>query len=226
MCNIVKLLNGICQKDFVWWNKHETDFHKVCACKFSARSRNSIACNSAEIFKEGLKVTQTFFWELLLVTKAEIMGTIQKPGKSPLSPSPKKGWQAKSIHICFFILKELSIRCLFLLVCPSMHCSTAMSSGRWGRIWKENVQKNWCTGNWFLQQDNAGPNTAFNMHEFLAKNKMTAVPHQLCSSHLVLCDFILFPKMKINTKLQIFDSVEGIQVESQVVLNNLTKKNF
>jgi hypothetical protein len=47
------------------------------------------------------------------------------------------------------------------------------------------------------------------VQEFLAKRKMAVVPHPPYSPDLAPCDFFLFPKM-----------------ETQTVLNTLTKKDF
>ncbi|PNF25826.1 hypothetical protein B7P43_G11746 [Cryptotermes secundus] len=67
---------------------------------------------------------------------------------------------------------------------------------------------------------------AYIVQEFLAKNKMAVVPHPPYSPDLAPCDFFLFPKMKIKLKGRRFDTVEEIQVETQTVLNTLTKKDF
>jgi hypothetical protein len=56
------------------------------------------------------------------------------------------------------------------------------------------------------------------VQEFLAKNKMTVVPHPPCSPDLAPCDFFLLPKMKIKFKGQRFDTVEEIQAETQTVM--------
>ncbi|PNF31118.1 hypothetical protein B7P43_G15696 [Cryptotermes secundus] len=71
-----------------------------------------------------------------------------------------------------------------------------------------------------------GENSLGQTNEFLAKNKMAVVPHPPYSPDLAPCDFFLFPKMKIKLKGQRSDTVEEIQVETQTVLNILTKKNF
>jgi hypothetical protein len=43
---------------------------------------------------------------------------------------------------------------------------------------------------------------------------------------LPLYDFFLFPKMKVELKVQGFDTTEEFQVEIRMVLNILTKKYF
>jgi hypothetical protein len=54
--------------------------------------------------------------------------------------------------------------------------------------------------------------------EFLTKINVTVVPHPLY--------FSLFPWRRINWKAAIFDIIEVIVAESQVVLNSLTKHYF
>ena len=54
---------------------------------------------------------------------------------------------------------------------------------------------------------------------------MTVVPHPPYSPKVAMCEFFLFPRIKINLKGQ--TTVEGIQVEQQMVLNKLEiKKNL
>ncbi|KDR07625.1 Histone-lysine N-methyltransferase SETMAR, partial [Zootermopsis nevadensis] len=48
--------------------------------------------------------------------------------------------------------------------------------------------------------------------------------NDLCD--IALCDFFLFPKMKIQLKGWRFETIEEIQAESQMVLDRLTKKDF
>jgi hypothetical protein len=43
---------------------------------------------------------------------------------------------------------------------------------------------------------------------------------------LAICDFFLFPKMKLKLKGHWFDTTEEIQAESQTVLDTLTEKDF
>jgi transposase len=72
----------------------------------------------------------------------------------------------------------------------------------------------WRTKYWVLHHDNARPHTAYSVQEFLAKNKMAAVPHPLYSPDLAPCDSFLFPKMKIKLKGRRFHTVEEIQAET------------
>jgi hypothetical protein len=64
------------------------------------------------------------------------------------------------------------------------------------------------------------------VQEFSAKNNMAVVPHPLYSPDLAPCDFFLFPKDENQVEGAKIDTVEEIQVETQTVLNTLTKKNF
>jgi len=62
--------------------------------------------------------------------------------------------------------------------------------------------------------------------QFLAKNKMAAIPHPPYSLDLVPCDFLLFPKFKLKLKERRFDNIEEIQAKSQRVLDTLIQKDF
>jgi hypothetical protein len=55
---------------------------------------------------------------------------------------------------------------------------------------------------------------------------MTVIPHPPYSHVLAPCDFFLFPKMKLKLKERRFDTIEDIQVESQILLDTLTEKGF
>jgi hypothetical protein len=55
---------------------------------------------------------------------------------------------------------------------------------------------------------------------------MTVILHPPYSMDLTPCDFFLFPKMKLKLKEQRFDSIEGIQTESQDVMKMLTCNDF
>jgi hypothetical protein len=48
---------------------------------------------------------------------------------------------------------------------------------------------------------------------------MALIPHPPYSSDLALCDFLLFPKIKLNLKGHRFDTTEDIQGESRRVLD-------
>jgi hypothetical protein len=55
---------------------------------------------------------------------------------------------------------------------------------------------------------------------------MAVIPHPPYSPDLAPRDFFLFPKMKLKLKGRRFDTTEGIQAESQRMLDTLTEKDF
>ena len=63
-------------------------------------------------------------------------------------------------------------------------------------------------------------------HQFLAENKIALIPYPPYSPDLELCDFFLFPKMKLKLKGRRFVSIDDIQAETQKVLDALTEKDF
>jgi hypothetical protein len=77
-----------------------------------------------------------------------------------------------------------------------------------------------------LYHDDALSYTSVLTQQCLAKNKMAVIPYPLYFPGLAPCDFFLFPKMKLKLKGRCFDTIEEIQVESQRVLDTLTKKDF
>jgi hypothetical protein len=69
-----------------------------------------------------------------------------------------------------------------------------------------------------LHHHNAPSHTSFFNTEFLAKNKMAAVPNP---PHISL-----FPQLKTKLKGRHFDTTEVMEAEPQAVLNSLTEQNF
>jgi hypothetical protein len=67
-------------------------------------------------------------------------------------------------------------------------------------ILKDKLLENWNLGNWFLHHDNEPAHSALSVPEFLAENKMTVIPHTPLSPDSVLCDFFLFPYLKMGLK--------------------------
>jgi hypothetical protein len=52
------------------------------------------------------------------------------------------------------------------------------------------------------------------------------IPHPSYSPDLALCDFALFPKLKMKQKGQYFETVSDSQTESQVVLYSIKENYF
>ena len=79
----------------------------------------------------------------------------------------------------------------------------------------------WREQTWLLHHDNAPAHIAV-----LTANKIPVIPHPPYSPDLAPCYFFLFPKMKLELKGRRFDTIEGIQAESQRVLDTLIEKDF
>ena len=75
----------------------------------------------------------------------------------------------------------------------------------------------WRAGNCLLHDDNAPCQRASVTREFLAHNTIITLSHPPYSPDLALCDFFLFPKMKLQLKVRRFERVEEIHRESQDV---------
>jgi hypothetical protein len=55
---------------------------------------------------------------------------------------------------------------------------------------------------------------------------MAVIPHPPYSPDLALCEFFLFPKIKLKLKGRLFGTLEEIHAESQRLLDTLTEKDF
>jgi hypothetical protein len=79
----------------------------------------------------------------------------------------------------------------------------------------ENVRlkrpEHWSNHNWLLYQYNVLGYTFLKTTEFVANNNTVIIPHLLYSPDLPLCDFALFPKLKIKLKGQHIEEVSDIQ---------------
>ena len=95
---------------------------------------------------------------------------------------------------------------------------------------RENVRRKrpqkWQHQNLIIHHDNAPAHRSFKASQFLAKNNMTVIPHSPYSPELAPCDFFLFPMLKLRMKGRRFDTVEGIQEESQRVFDTIPKKRL
>jgi len=79
---------------------------------------------------------------------------------------------------------------------------------------------------WILNHDNAPEHDVVRVHEFLAKNFITKVDHPPYSSDLALCDFWLFPKLKIALKRQRFADLSDIQRKVKNLLCGIPEIDF
>jgi hypothetical protein len=77
-----------------------------------------------------------------------------------------------------------------------------------------------------LHHDNALAHTSLKTTEFVTNNTMLTVPHPPYSSDLAPCDFALFPRLKMKQKGPRFETVSGIQRESQAVLDSIKGNDF
>jgi hypothetical protein len=59
--------------------------------------------------------------------------------------------------------------------------------------------------------------------KFEPNNNMVIIPHP---TYLALCDFALFPKLKMKLKGQHFETVSDFQRESQAVLDSIKENDF
>jgi len=150
--------------------------------------------------------------------------------KSPGSPRLKKVRQSrsatKSMLIVFFDIRGI-VHHEFV---PEAQTVTAEFYCNVLRHLREDIRQKrpelWCAGNWLLHDDNAPSHRALVTHEFLAHKGIITLPHPPYSPDLAPCDFLLFPKMKLQLKGHRFDRVEEIQRESQNVLGTLWEQDF
>jgi hypothetical protein len=77
-----------------------------------------------------------------------------------------------------------------------------------------------------MDKRNSPSHTSVLTQQFLAKNKMTVIPHPPCPPELEPYDLFVFPKIKLKLIGHRFDTIEESQAQSQRVLDTLTEKDF
>jgi hypothetical protein len=82
----------------------------------------------------------------------------------------------------------------------------------------------WRNDNWLLHHDNMPAHTCLKTTEFVTNSNMVILLHPPYLPDLVPCD--LFPKLKMKLKGQRFETVSGIQGESQAVLDSIKENDF
>ena len=95
------------------------------------------------------------------------------------------------------------------------------------RLWKrvQRVRPD-IADNWVLHHDNAPAHTALSIHEFQMKKNIPVLPHPPYSPDLALCNFYLFPKLKLKLKGHHFGTIETIQKTVTDDRNTLTENDF
>jgi hypothetical protein len=106
------------------------------------------------------------------------------------------------------------------LICQDRHQNihdiaeeVGIGYGMCQRVLTKELGKLWQEQTWLLHHDNAPSHTSILTQQFLAIQKMGVIPHPLHYSDLALCDFFLFPKMKLKLKGRQFDAIEEIQAK-------------
>ena len=84
----------------------------------------------------------------------------------------------------------------------------------------------WKKNNWFLHHDNAPASHITHCLKIPDFQKHYCDSPPPYSPDLALCDFFLYPKMKLQLKGHHFDTTEEIHAESHDVINTLTFQNF
>jgi hypothetical protein len=74
---------------------------------------------------------------------------------------------------------------------------------------------------WAQHHDNAQAHASLIVQQFLASMNMTVIPHPPYLPDLTLCDFFLFPKIKLKRTWRHFDSIKEIQTVLQNVMKML-----
>ena len=150
--------------------------------------------------------------------------------KRPHSPRPKKARQVrsgtKSMLVIFFDIRGVVHREFVpqgQTVNAEFYCTIL-------KRLREDIRRKrpelWRDGNWVLHHDNAPAHSALKTREFFGCTNTIVAPHPPYSPDLAPCDFFLFPKMKFKLKGRRFDTVEEIQLASQMVLNTLEEQDF
>ena len=89
------------------------------------------------------------------------------------------------------------------------------------RKWPEK----WANG-FILHHDNAPCHTLLLVRQFLSNKNIMVCPHPPYSPDLALCDFWLFPKVKMTMNGKHFESIQDVEAATTVQLKTLMKEDF
>jgi len=135
--------------------------------------------------------------------------------KSPASPKGKKfnlqKSKVKNMLVCFYNSKEI-IHHEFVPGGQTLTGSFYLSVLE--RLWKRicHVQPEYSApGSWFLLHENAPVHRAVAVQEFLVRKQVCVFHQSSYSPDLYLCDYFLFPKLKLPLKGRLFEEVQDIQ---------------
>ena len=135
--------------------------------------------------------------------------------KSPASPKSKKvrlqKSKVKTILVCFYDSKGII-----------HHESVPEGQTVTGSFYLSVLERLWkrirlvrpeysAPGIWFLFHDNAPVHQAVAVQNFLARKQVCVLHHPPYSPDLSLCDYFLFPKLKLPLKGRMFEDFQDIQ---------------
>jgi hypothetical protein len=153
--------------------------------------------------------------------------------KSPQLPRAKKarrgrsGVQQRACSLFFFDVKGIVHR---EFVPPKMTVNSDFYCDILRRL-RENVRqkdRNFgaTTTGIFITTTRPPAHTSLKTTEFLTNNNMVIVPHPSYSPDLAPCDFALYTELKMKLKGRRFETVSGIQRESQAALDSTQDNDF
>lgn len=185
---------------------------------------------------DHLEVDENFFDKIITGDESWCYGydpeTKQQSSqwKAANSPRPKKARQVKSavktMLICFFDVRGI-VHSEYVPEHQTVNQVFYLSVLR--RL-RESVRLKrpdlWRSGDWFFHHDNAPAHTAISVREFLAKNRMTPLPHPPYSPDLAPCDFFLFSRMKRELKGKRFADIPEVKRESKAALQGIGKDEY
>lgn len=79
---------------------------------------------------------------------------------------------------------------------------------------------------WFLLPDNEPAYRAVAVQEFLAQKRVCILNHPPYSQDLSLCDYFLFPKLKLSLKGRLFEDIHDIQKAVTRHLRAITQEDL
>jgi len=149
--------------------------------------------------------------------------------KSLSSPSAKKACQSRSnIKVKMIVFFDLDGIVQAEFVPRNTTVNSEYYKGLLERLINDVRRKRpekWANG-FILHHDNAPCHTSLLVWQFLSNKNIMVCPHPPYSPDLALCNFWLFPKVKMTMKGKRFESIHDIETAMTAQLKTLTKEDF
>jgi hypothetical protein len=189
------------------------------SCVWSVAISRCILQNNSLKFCANLENVLRKLWQWLYKRSRKEAWAVHRKCKLIVTERNKTGEAQSQEHAHNFLWRQGGFHKEFVLgdqtVNSAYYCDVLRRMPENMRRFRSDL---WRQENWMLHHDNTQSHTSFSAREFFTKSNKTVVTHPLW--------FSLFLQLEIKLMKKKFDVFDLILVESQAMLNTLTKRDF